>query len=200
MSYRTISNINGDVLIIGEIYDKIDKINELINKDNYDVIIINGNVCYPIDDILLIKKRIEIVNNITSNKTIYISGKKDFEAIKSLNDDYISKWILSHPNAVFLQFKNGSKIIVMDGGVTPKMDIKDIQESIEISFVSKIEGIPWHIYYNGRFGYIISNKPELNSVKYNGYSAQIGTKYESNKTFAVEANKFGIKKAITYEW
>lgn len=200
MSHRIISNIKGNVLIIGSVYDKIEKLREKVDKDNYDLILLNGNICFPSDDISSIKERIDIVNEIISHKVIYISGRKDFESINSLNEEFITSWVLSNPNVVFLHFKNGSKIIVMDGGIHPNMNLKEIQNSVEISFVSKINGIPWHKYYNGRFGYIISNKPEENDVNYYGYSAQIGTEYDSNKTFAVEANKFGIKNSITYEW
>jgi len=200
MGHVTISNIKGNALIIGAAYDKIDKLNEIINKEDHEYTIINGNVLYPLANILSMKKRIEDINKITSSRVIYVSGRRDFEAIKSLNDENISKWVLSHPNIVFLRFKNGSKIIVMDGGVTPEMNTKDIQNSLEISFVSKIDSIPWHRYYNGRFGYIISNRPESNNIKCYGYSAHIGTEYENNKIFTVEVNKFGIKKSTTYEW
>lgn len=200
MGQQTIYNIKGSVLIIGSVCDKISKLKEILSDNTYDNIIINGNICYPPNDVQSVSERIEEIKNINSNKVIYVSGRKDFEAIKLLNNDSISNWVLSNPNVVFLRFKNGSKIIVLDGGITPKMSLKDIQNSIEISFVSKINGIPWHRYYNGKFGYIISNRPESNNVNYYGYSAQIGTEHGSNKLFAVEANKFGIKKSITYEW
>lgn len=200
MVHQIISNIKGNVLIIGSIHGKINKLKEIISENDYDNIIINGNICYPIDGYQTVINKIEEMKKIITNKVIYISGRKDFETIKMLNNDSISNWVLSNPNVIFLLFKNGSKMVVMDGGIIPKMSLKDIQNSIEISFVSKINGIPWHRYYNGRFGYIISNRPESNNVNYYGYSAQIGTEYGSNKIFAVVANKFGIKKTITYEW
>jgi hypothetical protein len=191
-----LKNIDYNLLIIGPIYsqlDKIVKINELASQ--YRVVIVNSGLCYPeIDDI---ENNVEIFKSSIVSNVIYNLGSDDLKYCASHNNSS-SRWLTKQPNAVFLEFKNQTTTIIVNGGVTPQMKKNNLIDNIEISFVSKIDHQPWHDKYYGGYGYIISNNP-LTTIepKFYPYSMQIGNKYElQHKIYAQEVSSRGLKKTF----
>jgi hypothetical protein len=200
-----VAEIQGKILIIGALYDKVSKLEsrpELLK--NYQHIVINGNICFPFDDFDLIKDRISKVTNfLATNKVIYNLGSYDLKLLGILLESGehkdIQNWILTKPNVVRLQFKNQSTIIVVNGGLPKKvLTQRMLEDNLEVSFVSRVDGKPWQNYYAGQLGYIISNYPlTVEKPTFYSYSMQLGTKYNDNMNiYAQEADQYGLKETI----
>lgn len=197
----TLQNSNHKILVVGAIYDKIDKLqNAMSIKDNYDFVIINGNICYPNDDLNKLKERIKVIDNyLLSGKVIYNVGQFDLQFMNKLDDnDELKKWIKDKPNVIMINFQNQSSIIIVNGGITPETNKTDLFDNLEISFVSYLNKTSWHKLYGGGLGYVISNNPlTQKEPQFYNYSAQIGNIYgENTQVYAQEADQFGLKKTI----
>ena len=85
--------------------------------------------------------------------------------------------------------------MVMDGGIPPAVQSKkQLLDNLELSFVSTIDGKPWHQSYNGRFGYVISNNMMTDDLpQYHTYSMQIGCK-DNERVYAQEVDDIGLKR------
>jgi hypothetical protein len=195
MKIQTIENSTHKILVIGSIYDKINKLSNL-DKD-YDLIIVNGNICYPYDNIKQIEDRICLFQHLP-NKFIYNLGNHDLEFLAKTKSDEIKNWLSSKSNVVIINFKNQTRLIVLNGGVSPKMTKQDLDNNIEVSFISKIDNEAWHSLYGGGYGYIISNQPFTNEApKFYKYSAQIGSLYDKDtKIYAQVVDQYGLKETI----
>jgi hypothetical protein len=200
MSICIKNNISEKILVVGAIHNNMDNIkNNLI--ESYYIVIFNGGLFYPSDDALEWEHRIEIMRKlINTGKVIYNLGKSDLKLINNLhqNNKYpdVLAWLKSNPNVVEINFSNMSKLLVMNGGVTPTMKTKHLVDNMEISFVNKINDKPWQIYYGGSLGYIISNNPTDTHPNFYPYAAQIGTNYPG-PTYAQEVSPMGLGKNIT---
>lgn len=205
MTLHTLPDIKEKILVVGSIYDKLDKlskVNDMIS--NYHITIFNGNLLYPFDDMDKIKDRIKRMDDLLeTGKVIYNLGNYDLKLLNILFEgrEYleIQKWIITKPNVIAVDFANTSSILIMSGGVTPSINTrKSLIDNLEVSFVSCINEKPWQIYYGGGLGYIISNNPSTTcEPKFFGYSAQIGTKYsEQSEVYAQEIDQNGLKNTI----
>lgn len=193
----TIENSTQKVLVVGSIYDKIDKLQTLKEIDNnYDLIIVNGNITYPYN-INKIENRIELFKTL-STKYIYNLGNYDLKFLIKNSSSKIEKWLYSKSNAVIINFKNQTSLIILNGGVLPKMSKQELDNNIEISFISKIDNDPWHKTYGGGYGYIISNQPFTNEKPYfYNYSMQMGNVYSENvKIYCQEVDQYGLKETF----
>lgn len=192
MPTLTLRKIQGEILITGPIYDQTDKfhkINEL--KSKYQLIIINGDICYPTGNIL---ERMNQVSNLCQDgKVIYNLGKNDL--LESIGKE--STWF-KKPNIVIVEFANQSNLIVTNGGLTPEMNQESIINNMEATFVNLINEKPWHQTYYGAHGYVISNNPLTDKEpEFYNYSMQIGNKYgDKNQIYAQEVNQYGLKDTI----
>jgi hypothetical protein len=203
MSLRTLSNITGKILIVGSIYDKIEKLNN-IDIDDYFIVIINGNALYPWHDFDLVKTRIHDIDNLLkTNKIIYNVGNYDLKLGNILfnqdTDFDVQNWIFTKPHVISITFMNSAKYLVMSGGITSDItSLKQMNDDYEISFISYVNQKPWQTYYNGMLGHIVSNCPH-NTTKPTifPHATQIGTKYsEKNTVFALEISDSGLKNII----
>jgi len=195
------NKFEGKILVISPFYDKIEKIERIVDlAKNYNLTVINGGAFYPYADLNAVEKRFEYLqNNLFNNsKIIYNTGQYDLLFAKQYPDHAISKWIHSKSNVIILNFKNQSTTIITGGGMTPKMNKASLIDNLETSFVSNIDGIPWHNKYYGKYGYIISNNPlTLDEPKLYPFSMQMGNKYEDNfQVYAQEVTSLGLKKTI----
>jgi len=196
MGILTIKKCQNKVLVVGPIYDKVnifDKIKEM--ESNYDFIIINGNLLYPYQRIEELNKRIDLFNS----KWIFNVGEFDLRALLDITlPEKIRTWINLKPNAIIIEFINKFNLVIVGGGLTPNMEKEDLQDNLEISFVSLFNNESWHKSYGGAYGYIISNNPltEKEPQFYN-YSMQLGNIYSSNnKVYAQEVDQYGLKETI----
>jgi hypothetical protein len=191
-----INNIDYNILVVGPIYnnsDKILKINDLAKQ--YKVVIINSGLCHPgISDI---PNNILNFKSSISKNVIYNLGSDDLKSCKNTSGEAF-QWLKLQPNVILLQFKNQTSTIIVNGGVTPQMKKDYLIDNIEVSFVSKIDGQPWHNKYYGGYGYIISNNPlTMEKPKFYPFSVQMGNKYEINyEIYAQEVTPWGLKKTF----
>lgn len=188
----TLRKITGEVLITGAIYDQMDKLSKLNQlKSKYQLIIINGDICYPAGSI---QERMDLVSELCQDpKIIYNLGKNDLLKSTEQHSDWFNK-----PNVVILEFANQSNLIVTNGGLTSVMTQDSLKDNLETTFVNLIDGKPWHQSYYGFYGYVISNNPLTeNFPEFYNYSMQIGNKYKVNgDVYAQEVNQYGLKDTI----
>lgn len=193
----TLQNSNHRILVVGPIYDKLDKLERAIDLSKYyDLTIFNGNICYPFEGA---ENRIEILDNyLKSEKIIYNVGNYDLQFLNRTEKENIKEWIMSKPNTILISFENQSSMIITCGGISPTMKRTDLYDNLEISFISLIQNKPWHNLYGGGYGYIISNNPlTLSPPQFYNYSAQIGNSYgPETQVYAQEADQYGLKKTI----
>mgnify|MGYP000933935921 CR=1 FL=1 len=149
---------NRNVIITSPIYNNLHKIKNL-NLDN-SILIINGNICYPYENIDEIEERIaslfEILNN---DNCYYIVGNKDLLCFNENKESKLIKRLVNGRFSLTLKFKNETMITVLNGGISENMSTFDDLNNMEIAFITN-----WHEKYNGRFGNIISSKPHSNNT------------------------------------
>ncbi|CAM6006398.1 unnamed protein product [Sphagnum balticum] len=183
MTALTIKNRVEDVLVIGPLYDRIDRLSEAQKHfEDYDLVIFNGNLCFPSDNLSEVEHRIQEMSQVLNSKIVYNVGRYDLQLLTKLRrdgiHDAICSWIAPRPNVIIVPFRTGNTLIVTDGGVTPEMKLADLSSNLETSFVSKIKDSSWHRWYGGGMGYIISNNPlTTKPPQYYNFSAQIGNVY-----------------------
>lgn len=112
------------------------------------------------------------------------------------------KWLENQPLTVSFLFENGTRITVLHAGVTQKHTWKDLKSNIEVCYIRNLNkkgeyielktiddgyggktmkptesGIPWHISYDGRFGYIVSGHSAQHDgiPKFYNYSCNLDT-------------------------
>ena len=198
MAALFLKKINSNILVTGPLYNKKEKIEKILQLSiKYDYVIINGNLCYHEienleENFLLMKQNLfskeKIIYNISSDDLIFtINNKKH----------YITNWINNQPNIIFLEFKNQTNTIITNGGLLHSMRRSDLINNIETTFISNINGLPWHKKYNGNFGYVISNNPlTCKYPQFFPYSLQMGNKFECDKIYAQEVGPKGLKQTI----
>lgn len=187
-------------LVVGPVYNKIDKLQKVEQLfPNYDFVIFNGNLCYPYHDFKEVEARLEIMNRyLQSGKVFYNLGNYDLQLLRLLEENdaspLIKKWLQQHSNVIIINFNSQQSLIITCGGLTPKMNKKDLLNNWETSFVSN----PWHKLYGGGYGYVISNNPLTEtSPQFYNFSAQIGNVYnEKTQVYAQEVGPLGLKKTI----
>ncbi len=193
------------VLVVGPIYDKMEKLHNAINMiPYYDHIIFNGGLCYPNNNPLEVIDRLSQMDKlIKTKKVIYNVNAYDLICAKEFYNkkDYseIVNWVWSKPNVVILNFSTlQTTTIVTGGGIFPSMNQSNLMNNLETSFISKINGISWHQLYGGMCGYIISNNPlTFKEPQFHRFSAQIGNDYgPETQVYAQELDGLGLKKTI----
>ena len=204
MVVKNIHKSANKILVVGPIYDQIDKLNKIEEMlPNYDRIIINGSLCYPFNNLEQVQQRVSRISQLLrSYKIVYNISRHDLLCAQHLynNSKYpkLLNWILNKPNITTITFQNQTNLIVTGGGITSTMNRDMLYDNLETSFVSNIGQEPWHKKYVGMLGYVISNNPLTNQKpKFYPYSAQIGNIYSENvKVYAQEAEPFGLKRTI----
>lgn len=205
MVAKIINKDINQILVVGPIYDKINKylnIEKLIH--NYDYVIINGGLNHPSFKLIDIKNKIEIIDKlINTGKVIYNLDCNDlllaYNLYYSKEYDDVLNWIWRQPNIVLVYWKrNQTATIITAGGVSPKMNREYLLDDLETSFISKINGKNWHEIYGGMYGYIISNNPLTSKApEFYKFSAQIGNKLDDNtEVYCQEVNGLGLKSTI----
>lgn len=184
-----LSNRIFKILVVSTLNQRIDTIDKIISlSSKYDYVIINGGLNYATDFERM--KELLITTNI-----IYCIGRKDL--LTSLTaDNKISEWISNRPNIVVVNFQNRN-VLIMDGGIPYGVKSpSELLDNLEISFVSQIEGVSWHSFYWGEWGYVISNNPLTDKKpQYYRYSLQLGN-HKKGQIYAHEVNEKGLGQII----
>ena len=191
----------GKILVVGPIYDKMEKLDIVENlMPQYQFIIFNGGLCSPSNDLSQIKSRIAKMQNLlNNNKTVYLSGRADLTLLLSLTDAEMASWIRQRPNMAIVKYPSRT-VLIMDGGIPPETKSNnDLINNMEVSFISQIKEKPWHMSYNGGLGYVVSNNPLTDHFPdYYSYSMQLGNIYSPDGfVFAQEIDEIGLKKTIS---
>jgi len=207
MTARTIEKFSQKALVVGPIYDRIEILdNNQEIWEQYPLIIFNGNICYPNDNLDEVKKRIDLMEDFIQTQkgqVIYNLGNLDLLLIKHLDASRehhdLLQWLQSKGNVVFVKFLNQPELIVTSGGVTPNMGRADLQDNLETSFVSKVKDAPWHRWYGGGYGYIVSNNPlTFEEPQFWNFSLQLGQIYcEKTQVYAVNAGSPAVDRIFS---
>jgi hypothetical protein len=181
-------------LIIGPIYDQLDKLQKIKNmSENYDITIINGSICHILNNNQ--KNRIENFEKILNKKIYYLASDLDY--VSMMEDDFIKNWLLDKPNVAKIKFNSGVPVLIMSGGIPSQLGRFGIESNLEISFVTNQGEVAWHHKYNGMAGYVISNNPLSDAPpEFFNYSARIGINYNKNKIYCQEIEEYGLKNTI----
>jgi len=165
---------------------------------HYKAIILNGGLIHPQqqnieESFMQMKQSLRDCPNIIYNVSGY-----DLTYAAENDGSTIANWIMNQPNVVLIDFVNQTNTIITNGGVTPKMNREVLKNNIETSFVSYVNGVPWHKKYYGGYGYIVSNNPLTSSdPQFYNYSLQMGNMFSDEcKSFAQEISPTGLKETI----
>jgi hypothetical protein len=180
-------------LIIGPVYDQIDKFEKIENiSKNYDITIINGSICYLLDNL---QDKLNKFQKILNNKIIYLASDLDYVSMRQ--NSLVENWVKDKPNVASIKFKSGSSVIVTSGGVPNNLGLEGLQSNLKISFMSMVGETPWHHQYNGMLGYVISNNPLSDKPpEFFNYSCRIGINYNKNKIYCQEIDEYKLKNTI----
>lgn len=201
MTARGFKCFEQKVLVVGPIYDQVEKFSSHPDwLEKHDIIIFNGNLSYPNEDLSQVRARLRVMDRYLENpKVIYNLGDQDLILMKRLWETNqasdIHHWLQGRTNVIILDFaKSQSHTVVTGGGVLPQMARGDLWSNLETSFVSNLDGRPWHDSYGGSVGYVISNNPLSDQKpKFHRFSLQMGTNYNPQATvYAVQVDYHGI--------
>jgi hypothetical protein len=100
-------------------------------------------------------------------------------------------------NIIRITFSNQSKYLIINGGLPKTITLNKLNDNFEITYISNIQNKPWHYFYGGNLGYVISNYPLTNEKpKYYNYSCQIGN-INNNIVYAQEIDQYRLKNVIS---
>ena len=181
-----------NLLVIGPIHNKLDKISSLLDK--YDLIVVNDGLTSIEDNII---NRLSIMDQLQSTgKVIYNVGRIDLTLANKMNifqsDQLkIAEWIQSKSNAVLVDFYQSSQLVVVSGGIPPSItNHAQLSHNIEMSFITHP-----HQMYNGGLGYVICNYPLTIAPEFHPYSVNIGN-INLERVYALNINKDGIQDTL----
>lgn len=197
MNFPKISASKQKILVISPICDQIKKIEKIREFGDEYITIFTGEVCYPWDDIKQVENRItEIDNYLKENTSFYILGDGDltFKNKNKNNNNNLNEWIDNQSIGINVTFSNSTSLTVVHGGIPPEAKSwKDIISNIELAFVRNINGKPWHSFYKGNFGYVVSAHPAADEIKHYEYSSSIDVK---GQVLAQEYDENGLQRTI----
>lgn len=202
MTALTIKNCDKKILVVGPLYDKIEKLSSKQSLfDEHELIIFNGNLTFPNGNLQEVENRIKIMEEkLQPDKFIYNLADQDLILMLDLHENrkssFILDWLKTKSNVVIINFINQSNLIITGGGLSPNMLRSDLYNNLEITFVSVINASSWHELYGGAYGYVISNNPLTKEFpKFYNFSLQLGNKYDqNNEAYAVSIGKNGIDR------
>ena len=71
MTAHILSKNMNKVLVVGPVYDKIEKLHNAINMiPHYDYVIFNGGLCYPNSNLLEVKDRLSRMDKLIKTKKV----------------------------------------------------------------------------------------------------------------------------------
>jgi hypothetical protein len=187
---------NKELLIVGDVHEKEWHFNKLLEYLNPDRILVSiGDVYDKGDGPQASQSIISKIKNLLDNNLAYmVRGNHE--------QRYNNTWCKSLPLSISFLFHNHNRVTVLHAGVSPKHSWQDLSTNHEVMYIRNLDettgnpipvewrsingiqkvratkiGPPWHEFYDGRFGYIVSgHQPQSDGlVKYYKYSANIDT-------------------------
>lgn len=202
MRTKKIDVKNKSLLVVGPIYNKLDKLFQLQNMiDENKIVVLLGDVCYPYDKYSDVPPRINTIKTFLEGKDgHYILGDKDLIYMQKTFAAHadITDWLSNQPTAVRFVFQNQTSALIVHGGILPRHTTwGEINDDLEISFITNIPSInkPWQKVYNGRFGYVLSSHPsnKENTVEKYAHAISLDSNaHETDKLIVQEFNEKGL--------
>jgi hypothetical protein len=199
MALLTLPKTVQNVLVVGPIYNKLDKLDELERMlPQFDWIIINDHIASDDYNHHVVETSIKhrdkllstgkVVCNIGGEDLLYASKLDVLDPLQSK----IESWLRCQPNVVLIDFGGSFRCLVMDGGVPPHItNIEQLTDNIEISFAPHP-----HQTYSGGLGYVVCNAPSTRwAPRFYNYSAQIGN-VPAGQVYAFKMDRNGIRRTI----
>ena len=188
-----------NLLVVGPIYNKLSKLDELEKMlPNYDWIVINDSCATDQDNFPSIEMSIKRREKLLSTGKIVITvSRKDLVYAGSLNlsdsqQSKIESWFRAQPNIVLANFGESFRCLIVNGGIPSHIsNIDELTNNIEISFAQHP-----HEKYSGGLGYVISNTPITQwAPRFYAYSAQIANTIDG-QVYAFHIDRNGIQRTI----
>jgi hypothetical protein len=187
------------LLVVGPVYNKLNKIDEIEKLlPEHDWTIFNDSISFADNNISTVVSQIERMDQLlASGKVIYNVGNIDWTLANQMDilqpDQLrIAQWIQSKPNVVTANLDGSFQLIVVSGGIPPHIvSHKQLDDNMEVSFVPHP-----HQTYTGGLGYVICNGPLTPwAPKFYRYSVQIGNTLEG-QVYALQIDRNGVKRTI----
>lgn len=190
---KTLEAGSQELLVIGPIYNQIDKLPLLEKHTKNRLVVFLGDLCYPYNSFTDISERLKSLRSfIQGKRCFYILGDKDLIFMKKIFSSHTDTydWLNAQRKALRFSFSNNTNILLVHGGVLPSHKTwNEVQNDLESAFITNLQetGKPWHDIYDGRFGYVISSHPS--EVKIYNHSMSLET--EGFNTDKLAAQVYG---------
>ncbi len=191
---KTLEIGNQELLVIGPLYNKVDKLPLLEKHAKGRLVVFLGDIGYPCVTFNDVSERLKAVRGfIDGKRAFYILGDKDLSYMKKVygsNADTYD-WMSLQRKALRFSFANNSNVLVVHGGVLPTHKTwNEVQNDVESAFVSYLKDTEttWHHSYDGRFGYVISSHTYAGdpTVKIYNHSMSLDTECHQTDILAAQ--------------
>ena len=187
------------ILVVGPVYNKLDKIDEIEKLiPEHDWTIFNDSITSSYSDILTTHKAIEKIDRLmASGKVIYNVGVMDLAVASQMDilKPYqlkVAQWVQTKPNVVLANFNGSFQVVVVSGGLPSHLTKQEqLMDNVEVSFFHHP-----HQTYTGGLGYVICNGPLTPwAPKFYRYSVQLGNT-PAGQVYALQIDRNGVKHTI----
>jgi hypothetical protein len=187
------------LLVVGPVYNKLNKIDEIEKLiPEHDWTIFNDSITFTNNHIPTLVSQLERMDQLlASGKVIYNAGSIDWTVANQMDilqpDQLkIAQWIQNKPNVVIANFNGSFQLVVVSGGIPADIiSHEQLNDNMEVSFVPHP-----HQTYPGGLGYVICNGPLTPwAPKFYRYSMQIGNTIEG-QVYALQIDRNGVKRTI----
>lgn len=199
MALLTLPKSLRNLLVVGPIYDKLSKLDELEKMlPDYDWIVINDHISldhhnhHSIETSINRRDKLlstgKVVINISHADLVYASSLDLLDPLQCK----IEGWLRARPNIVLADFDKSFHCLIVDGGIPPHISrLEELNNNMEVSFIPHP-----HETYSGGLGYVVSNTPMTKGKpQFYSYSAQIGNTPEG-QVYAFKMDRNGIRRTI----
>ena len=199
MALLTLPKSLRNLLVVGPIYDKLSKLDELEKMvPDYDWIVINDYIALDHHNHHSIETSIKrrdqllstgkVVINISHSDLVYSSSLDLSDPLQSK----IESWFRARPNIVLANFGSSFRCLIVNGGIPHHISrLGELDGNMEVSFVPHP-----HETYSGGLGYVISNTPMTEwAPRFYAYSAQIGNT-PKGQVYAFKMDRNGVRRTI----
>ena len=187
-------NSNQRALVVGHLGGIVRKLQRAVFlASDYNWLVLNSGVFDPNISSSEILIRLDLLASIP--QMTYVIGRSDYLTYVYSNCTEYITWFEQQCNLAILSFPS-REVLILDGGLSNNLSRQQLENNIELGFISNIDNKPWHQSYNGGLGFAISNNPPTNSPKHWKYSVQLGSKNRA-QVFAQEVDGIGLKRILT---
>lgn len=167
MSIKTLHLQNQVKLaIVGDLHEQFDSFNSIFNHitPSENLLLISVGDIYgkgagsQYGDL--------IIDRLIESNALVVLGNHEHRMIRAAHSTKHLDYLKSLPQCIAIEYSNGSKITIVHGGVLPHTGWFDLANSVDILYTRYVDKSnratkdsscpPWHLRYDGRFGYVVS--------------------------------------------